>query len=247
MCSGILCAPLTLLCTHSDALIAHEVTAIATHINLVRLRPHLSGAAIIVVVEANLDWVRAKEIWLALERVIAETDRESNGIGVAQRRVYPYSFDNASRGNSFKRPGVWVTYDMKEQYVDMMIQFLQYKNIAFLDPFIASAEDVAELRRQLLAFERVVMESKDAFGRPRYTYSGKGKGAKDDRVMSLLMGLYHAVLFFRREETCRAFGLTRRLITGRPNVLRDIATVGREQPMPRATGAPTAPVAISRV
>ena len=103
---------------------------------------------------------------------------------------------------------------MKEKYVNTLIQHFQYANVALHDPFVGVAEDVNELRRQLLGFRAMHFDSKSALQRPRIAYSGKGSGSKDDRIMALLMGIYHGVLFFQRDETTRAFRLNPRVIKG---------------------------------
>ena len=45
-------------------------------------------------------------------------------------------------------------------------------------------------------------------------FTGKRHGKKDDRVMATLQLIYHASLFFMRDDTSRKFGFSKRFING---------------------------------
>lgn len=209
-------------------MIADEVKAITGHLHECLLQPRLAHAVIVIIFEANLDGPRGVTVCHEIQRAIdahtSATDAHSGGVHA--QRTYVYTHDAADKG----RPGVWVDNAMKEQYVKKMTEFLNYGNVSLFDPFIGREEDVFELRRQMLGFRRVKMVPKTPFGVAKWTYSGKGNGCKDDRVMSLLMGVYHAMLFFQRDRTRNAFGLPMRIITGAPNALARITTASRHNP-----------------
>lgn len=191
-------------------MIANECAAIMDHLRAVRRMPYLATAMVVVITEANLDWVRAREIGSAIKNTVDAEERIAAGHGIPAQRVYIYSYDTSGQG----RPGIWLDNATKEKYVNTMIQHFQYNNVALHDPFVGVADDIHELRSQFLGFRAMHLESKSALQRPRIAYSGKGSGSKDDRIMALLMGIYHGILFFQREETCRVFRLPRRVIKG---------------------------------
>lgn len=180
-----------------------------THVTEVLAQPRMASAVVVVIVEANLDFVRAKEIAFAVTGRIDRLDRATAGHGIAPKRTYIYSHDSSGK----ERPGIWLDAAMKEKYVNTALQFMQCNSIGVLDPFVGTEDDVIELRRQLAAFRHVIEAPKTPFAKPRSTYSGKAAG-KDDRMISMLMALYHGTLFFQRPRPCATFGLVQRVIDG---------------------------------
>ncbi len=77
------------------------------HLNAVRQQRHLRSAVIVIIVEANLCWVRARSVSQALQRAIEENEHIAAGHGIPQRRSYVYSHDTTQND----RPGVWLTND----------------------------------------------------------------------------------------------------------------------------------------
>lgn len=191
------------------------------HIREVRRQPHLASAVVVIIVEANLDFVRAKEIALALMARLDRIEQEATAHGLPQRRGgYIYSHDNSGH----ERPGIWLDNGMKHKYVNRMLQFMQCDAIGLHDPFVGTEEDINEMRRQLIGFRQIFEESKTPFTKPRSTFSGKASG-KDDRVISILMGLYHGTLFFQRPKPCETFKMWPRVIDG-TGALRPLAITG---------------------
>jgi len=207
----------------AGALIATEVDAIMTHITAVRALPNMGSAIVVLIAEANLDAVRSTTVSFAIKDRIDRMERDTAGHGIAPERAFIYSYDSKDR----ERPGIWLDANMKDKYVNTMLQFMQCNAIGVCDPFTGTEEDVIELRRQLAAFKRILEAPKTPFAKPRYTYSGKASG-KDDRIISLLMALYHGTLFFQRPRTCARFGLWPRVIdgTGIRRLLRVTSTTG---------------------
>lgn len=179
------------------------------HVRAVRRQAHLSGATVVLIVEANLCFTRAKEISLAMTRRLNQIEAEEVGHGIPQNRVYVYSHDSSGQ----ERPGIWLDNGMKHKYVNTMLQFMQCEAIGLHDPFVGTEDDVAEMRRQLTGFRQIFDEAKTPFTKPRSTFSGKLNG-KDDRVISILMALYHGVLFWQRPKPCKTFGMLPRVIDG---------------------------------
>lgn len=196
------------------------------HITEVRKQPFLASAVVVIIVEANLDFVRAKEISFAIMARLDRIEADAVGHGIPQRRGYVYSHDSSGR----ERPGIWLDNGMKHKYVNTFLQFQQCDAIGLHDPFVGTQDDVAEMRRQLVGFRQMFEESKTPFSKPRSTFSGKASG-KDDRVISILMGLLHAVYFFQRPKPCATFGLWPRVIDG----------TGTRRPLAMPVGRPLNP------
>ena len=65
-----------------------------------------------------------------------------------------------------------------------------------------------------LARQEVRKQSSNPFAPPKMHFTGKRHGKKDDRVMATLQLIYHASLFFMRDDTSRKFGFSKRFING---------------------------------
>jgi len=165
--------------------VEREVTAIMQQVHAIRSLPRLGGATVVAIIEMNHCHVRGATLYEGIRKCVAEYERATELRGTHETRVLPYSCDSSDQ----KKMGVWLDNHMKGEYVVALLQFLLCDGVAVHDPFVPNAiGDVVELRRQLLDFRRVRSQSKSMFIDPRFTYSGKASGMKDDMVVALLMG-----------------------------------------------------------
>jgi hypothetical protein len=172
--------------------IADEIAAMRDHVDTARMRiSAIRNSVIVLMIEANLDMVRVRDMYAAFEQFYRPG------------QVYFYSDDPKDR----KRPGIWVDAVDKERYVHSTIDYLVTEKLAVSDPFIGRVDDFVALHNQIVGFKKKFDPPPNEFGKPRYTYSGKGSGTKDDRVMSFLQAVYHIPLFLRKGDTLREFGV----------------------------------------
>ena len=99
------------------------------------------------------------------------------------------------------RPGIWVTHDYKERFVQYANQMLEDNRLAFHDHVVSVSlpDPTAVLVEQLRGFKRqFYKEPANGTGDDRkipYRYCGKGTGKKDDVMMTALENWYFANRF----------------------------------------------------
>ena len=145
--------------------------------------PAFEASILVLVVEANHSWVKAKDY-------------------VHRMRDYEpirFVYDDPKMPS---RPGVWVDDHDKERFVQYFNKFLHAEQFAFHEPFftvdVPAPRMKAYLGNQLNHFRSRLKDPSDpAYANSKRVYSGKAKGGgmKDDLVMAMLFGLYHSAVF----------------------------------------------------
>lgn len=160
------------------------------HVEFVRKRLGLYAAALHVIMEANGDWIRVRQ----LEMFMAD-DKFTRRFGRAL-------FAKTLVHNQYS-PGVLTTNKSKELYVSSLDELLQYKSLSLLDVFFTTQKEVdgrsgrdvmvSKLVYQLNNFKRYIKRPSEAAPEREATvhFHGKASGNKDDLMMALLFGIYY--------------------------------------------------------
>jgi hypothetical protein len=159
------------------------------------LRKH-RDALVWIYIESNLNGPLAAHWGHLLER--------KYGKRVVLERLDPKDVSNI---------GVKTTNDEKQLWATCMVSLLSSGNLVFANDMVGRNVDKSKQKiwRQLRHYTRVVKEANDPeFGVPKWTYTGKGGGQKDD-VACALQGMGYNM--FRQQSTpafydrCEALGI----------------------------------------
>jgi hypothetical protein len=123
-------------------------------------------------------------------------------------------------GAAMNAPGVWMSpqNDDKERLQMHSNAFLHGNAILFHYPFISNNEnEIADLIEQAKSYRRTARENlHPEFVETKWFYSGKRRGMKDDRIVSLQLGLFWSSIFYSDEQYCRRG--YQRILNGVPQV-----------------------------
>ena len=109
-----------------------------------------------------------------------------------------------------KKTGVCTTHERKEYYAETLLQFFTEKKLhlssdlvcanPMLDANKRGVLTLAEFRKELIQFRRMVIPAARAFNLSKIVYTGKAKsGMRDDLVMTLMIALYFGKQFMKRQ------------------------------------------------
>lgn len=110
------------------------------------------------------------------------------------------------------RPGIWVTHDYKERFVQHWNSLLDEDLLFFHDDIVSKHPDPEGMMiEQQRNFRRQYSKEAKTDGHTQepkipFKYTGKGKGKTDDWMMSALEGAYFMKEFFRNKSYMNRFG-----------------------------------------
>lgn len=184
-----------------------EAQIISQHANRVRSRnPKLNESTIFVVtIESNHCYHRS--------------------VGLVQgfRHLFVGNYYLISEDSSKQdRPGVWVTHEDKHRFVARLSSYLSTNNIAVSKHYLSNRSSGVDkdpvlitLYEQIRKYKRKRLDPRNVdFNDPRYTFSGKSSGVKDDIVTSLMIGLYWSGVFMGSVHYMKQFGKRPVLVYG---------------------------------
>ena len=156
------------------------------HVRAIRGHPDLKDAWIIFFPENNLG-------------------QEASHMVKDERRVYTYY----EKGKA----GVCTTHERKEKYTVNVLQYFNQEAVHFINnticanPYKDANERLdkvkKEFRKQLLQFQKMVLQPAQAYQMAKIIYTGKVKeGMNDDIAMTLLFTTYWAQQFLNKKIQC---------------------------------------------
>lgn len=89
-------------------------------------------------------------------------------------------------------------YTMETQKYICQESVMLWKNLVVSNPTgvgDVKARAVSDLKKQILAFKRIIQQPQRGFSLPRVIYTGKFKGGNDDLVICLTMAVYWGIEF----------------------------------------------------
>lgn len=152
---------------------------IKTHITNLRKVPIYQQAIIYVYIEGNLNWLSADEVG----GIIRNHDD----------KVELISRDPTNAG----RIGVYTGETEKKNYADILLNVLQKNQLVFADCLTGQniQRDCMMLEKQMRMFREEIHTPADlAFGKFKYTYSGKTPTEKDDLILTSQIALFQSHL-----------------------------------------------------
>lgn len=110
-----------------------------------------------------------------------------------------------------KRPGIWVTHDYKERFVQHMNGLLDEDRLYFHDEIESKNDDpegmfIDQLRNFRRQYNKQPSNGSIADQKIPYKYTGKGKGKTDDLMMASLECAYFMTMFFNDTSYMAKFG-----------------------------------------
>lgn len=149
---------------------------IEEHLRALERHPMLKDAHKHIVIEANMSYISADEI-----------------AAICHRREFTNIIIESKDPKSLGRVGIWTGPYEKESYAYNLREKIKNLNICFSTHMMGTPEHIATEKKELVTelrnFRMDRLEPKDvAFGKYKYTFSGKTRGgAKDDRVLCVMM------------------------------------------------------------
>jgi len=98
-----------------------------------------------------------------------------------------------------QRTGVVTTNTRKELYAMETVKYMTQESIYLWEHLVVAnpagtvreeARVLEEFKKQLMGFKRVICHPQRGYSLPKIVYTGKSQGAKDDLVMTLLIGIF---------------------------------------------------------
>lgn len=151
-----------------------------THFKEIRTNPLYSEALIVVYIEHNSNYIHADNICKQFKTPEFE----------------PIHFDTRDRSH---RVGVLTTNPTKEQSVGHMQRCLLMNQLRYAESFISTdmKQNKITFEDQLHKYRKDMKLAKDAFGKGRYGYSGKGPNEKDDVIMAVLLAMHWSWIWLK--------------------------------------------------
>lgn len=190
----------------ADATYARENAALDEFCTRLRKLPCCQGSWFVFIIEANLDWMRAKFL--------------------AQRAptFYPaLAFDEDP--NNKGRPGVWTTNPRKEQ-MNNDANFFMTLNALHIMPLssVVSVGNAKETKATMETFREQLKSYRRQIDRPngndqskecKARYTGKAPGSKDDMVIAFQLALTYGMAFWADPMRTRVAGVGPQILVNR--------------------------------
>lgn len=98
-----------------------------------------------------------------------------------------------------RRPGVWVTNDIKQTMRRDMYNLLDTKRITFWNHFISGCGTMRSiLASQLRNYKYEVKDARDIFGKARVLLTGKASGVNDDLAICIQMVAFWSQVHYQK-------------------------------------------------
>lgn len=160
------------------------------------------------------EWARAAVFVYIVESNYGGTPRSADFLKrlVQNKPCIPFCEDIEGKN----RPGIWVTHDYKERFVQFMRGILKDGQLRFHDVMetrMKPDEAVRLVVNKLKNFRRVYGKNRSSQSgtvgeaHQTYKYSGKGKGRTDDATMAILECLFFLYEALRDRSYMNLFGL----------------------------------------
>ena len=191
------------MCACADASYGRELTALDEFCARLRKLPSCRASVFVFIIEANLDWMRAK--------FLAQHVTESSYFPCTTMYEDP---------KNLERPGVWMTNPRKEQMNNDAMFFLQLNALHTL-PLLErpgrnalvstgtradTLNTVRMFQDQLKSYRRKLdRASTDPSKEVKARYTGKSAGSKDDMVIAFQLAITWGMAFLDSGEYVRKF------------------------------------------
>lgn len=193
----------------TDSGLERELSAMDEFCVKLRKLPSCKDAVFVFIIEANLDWTRAKFL-------------------AQHAKAYAPCTTMYEDPKNLERPGVWMTQQRKEQMNNdvnffftldaMHILPLEHKNNHLVG--LGSAQDtkatLESFGRQLKNYRRKVDKSStDPSRECKARYTGKAAGMKDDMVMAFEIAVHWGIAFLADETYVSQFNTQPEIVLNR--------------------------------
>ena len=112
------------------------------------------------------------------------------------------------------RTGVVTTNTRKELYAMETQKYMTQESVHFWEHLVVANPSgtaneekrcLEEFKKQLMGFKRVICHPQRGYSLPKVIYTGKSQGAKDDLVMTLLIGVFWLTEFHMPSRQARKY------------------------------------------
>lgn len=187
----------------ADASVGRELAALDEFCTRLRALPSCRASVFVFVIEANLDWMRAKFI----------------ATHVRRGGLYFPCTEMCEDPKNHDRPGVWMTNPRKEQMNHDAMFFMQLDclhSLPLINPrgnhmvSLGETKDihntVTTFRDQLKSYRRKLDRvTTDPSKEAKARYTGKSAGSKDDMVIAFQMAITWGMAFLDTPEYVQPF------------------------------------------
>ena len=178
----------TFCCKGADSI--HKL--LTAHIERLRAKPELKDAWFIFIPEANLGHEADHMEYMLRDYRKIWTIRDKS------------------------RTGVVTTNTRKELYAMETVKYMTQESVHFWEHLVVAnpagtvneeKRCLEEFKKQLMGFKRVICHPQRGYSLPKIIYTGKSQGAKDDLVMTLLIGVFWLTEFTCHRVQARKYAL----------------------------------------